>query len=289
MPLKPSYPKEKRVLWYLGVDRDKKNISDICKTFDVSRKTYYKWRKRDFGLSGNIHTSLKRNTKLTWEVKRFIEKHKLISNYGPLKMKLLVKKELGLDISTTIIYRYYKRKKLIRKPQRKMSWYEPMKHALSIKKAGEGVQMDVKYVYQLGKRNFQFSVFDPYTKKYYFSIFKTKESINAINTFKLAEKYFKFKILSIQTDNGSEFRGIFHDWLQNNNIPHYFIPKKSPWWNANVERVHRTIDDEYYQNTNRIWNTPYEWLEYYNFKRIHLTLNGLTPHEKYLESVTLDC
>ncbi len=289
MSLKPSYPKEKRVLWYLGVDRDKKNISDICKIFDISRKTYYKWRKRDFGLSGNIHTSLKRNTKLTWEVKRFIEKHKLISNYGPLKMKLFVKKELGLDISTTIIYRYYKKRKLIRRPQRKMSWYEPMKHALNIKKAGEGVQMDVKYVYQLGKRSFQFSVFDPYTKKYYFNIFKTKESINAINTFKLAERYFKFKILSIQTDNGSEFRGIFHDWLQKKNIPHYFIPKKSPWWNANVERVHRTIDEEYYQNTNRIWNTPYEWLNYYNFKRIHLTLNGLTPHEKYLESVTLDC
>ena len=77
-----------------------------------------------------------------------------------------------------------------------------------------------------GKRNFQFSVFDPYTKKYYFSIFKTKESINAINTFKLAERYFKFKILSIQTDNGGEFRGIFHNWLQKNNIPNYFIPKK---------------------------------------------------------------
>jgi len=178
---------------------------------------------------------------------------------------------------------------LIRKPQKKMSWYEPMKHTLSIKKAEEGVQMDVKYVYKSGKRNFQFSVFDPYTKKYYFSIFKTKESINAINTFKLAERYFKFKILSIQTDNGGEFRGIFHNWLQKNNIPHYFIPKKSPWWNANVERVHRTIDDEYYQNVNRIWKTPYEWLDYYNFKRIHLTLNGLTPQEKYLESVTLDC
>jgi len=291
MPLKPSYPKEKRVLWYLGVDRDKKSISDVCKIFDISRKTYYKWRKRDFGLSNNNNnnTSFKRNTKLTWEVKTFIEKHKLISNYGPLKMKILVKKELGLDISTTIIYRYYKRRMLIRKPQKKMSWYEPMKHTLSIKKAEEGVQMDVKYVYKSGKRNFQFSVFDPYTKKYYFSIFKTKESINAINTFKLAERYFKFKILSIQTDNGGEFRGIFHNWLQKNNIPHYFIPKKSPWWNANVERVHRTIDDEYYQNVNRIWKTPYEWLDYYNFKRIHLTLNGLTPQEKYLESVTLDC
>ena len=76
MSLKPSYPKEKRILWYLGVDRDKKNISDICKTFDISRKTYYKWRKRDFGLSGNTNTSFKRNTKLTWEVKRFIKASK---------------------------------------------------------------------------------------------------------------------------------------------------------------------------------------------------------------------
>jgi len=28
-------------------------------------------------------------------------------------------------------------------------------------------------------------------------------------------------------------------------------------------------------------------LRYYNFERIHLTLNGKTPHEKW-ESVTLD-
>jgi len=115
---------------------------------------------------------------------------------------------------------------------------------------GQGVQMDVKYV---------------------------------------AEKYFDFKIMSIQTDNGGEFRGDFHNWLNKQNIPHYFIPKKSPYWNAQVERVHKTIDDEYYQNPIRIWKTPYEWLEYYNFERIHLTLNGLTPQEKYLQSVTLDC
>ena len=73
------------------------------------------------------------------------------------------------------------------------------------------------------------------------------------------------------------------------NTPHYFIPKKSPYWNANVERVHRTIDDEYCQNPLRVWKNVYEWLNYYNFERIHLSLNGLTPQEKYLQSVTLDC
>ena len=148
--------------------------------------------------------------------------------------------------------------------------------------------MDVKYVYESGKRKYKFSVFDPYTKLYFFMIFKTKESKNSIGAFLLAEEYFGFKILSVQTYNGSEARGEFHAWLTEQDIPHYFIPKKSPWWNANVERVHRTIDDEYYQNPHRVWLNPYQWLEYYNNERIHLSLGDLTPREK-LKSVTLDC
>lgn len=285
-----KYDREQRFKWYLQVDKYHRSVKETCKIFGISRKCYYKWRLRDYGKRGNTYLPAKNqpNLKLTYEVRKFIEHHKLISNYGPAKMKLLVKKELDLDLSTTIIYRYYKRKRLIRKPQRRLPWYKPIKRALIIDKPGKGVQMDVKYVYEEGARKYQFSVLDPFTEKHYFMVFPTKESKNAITTFKEAERYFGFKIVSVQTDNGSEFRGCFHGWLTKNNITHYFIPKKSPYWNAQVERVHRTIDDEYYHNPYRIWKTPYEWLHYYNFKRIHLTLNGLTPQEK-LESVTLDC
>lgn len=217
------------------------------------------------------------------------EQKKEKTNYGPLKMKMLVKRGLGIDISTTIIYRYYKRKKLIRKPQRKYSWYSPMREKLVITKAGEGMQLDVKYVYEKGRRMNQFSVFDPYTQKHHFTVFSTKKSKDAIIALKSAERYFRFKEAPLQTDNGSEFRGCFHyQLIHTRKIPHYFIPKKSPWWNSKVERVHRTIDEEYYQNTKRIWKTPYEWLHYYNFERIHLTLNGKTPHEKWLR-IILDC
>ncbi|NCU42168.1 MAG: transposase [Candidatus Moranbacteria bacterium] len=291
MSISASYSREKRILWYKAVEREKKKVSEVCRIFSISRKTYYKWRKRDFGLGGNTYSPRmeKRNTKMTWEVRTFIEKEKRRTNYGPLKMKLLVKRELGIDISTTIIYRYYKRRKLIRKPQRKYSWYSPMKEKLVITKPGEGIQLDVKYVYEKGRKIYQFSVFDPYTEKYHFTIFPTKESKNAIVALQNAERYFRFKAVSIQTDNGSEFRGYFHYWLTHTRkISHYFIPKKSPWWNGKVERVHRTMDEEYYQNTQRVWKSPYEWLHYYNFERIHLTLNGKTPHEKWL-SVTLDC
>lgn len=291
MPSPIKYDRLQRFRWYLQVDKYHQSVKETCRIFGISRKCYYKWRFRDYGKRGNTYLPAKRqpNLKLTWEVRKFIEEQKRITNYGPLKMKYLVKRELGIEVSTTIIYRYYQRKHLIRKPQRRLPWYEPMKQALTVKKPGEGAQMDIKYVYEDGVRKYQFSAFDPYTKKYYFIVFPTKESKNAIAAFGRAEKYFGFKILSVQTDNGSEFRGKFHSRLIKNNIPHYFIPKKSPWWNANVERVHRTIDDEYYQNPYRVWKTAYEWLDYYNFKRIHLTLNGLTPQEKYLQSVTLDC
>lgn len=290
MPSPIKYNRQQRFRWYLQIDKHKKSVSEVCHIFGISRKTYYKWRKRDYGKTNKHYTSYKGQpkTKLTSEVKVFIEKQKLLTNYGPLKMKYLVKRELNIDISTTIIYRYYKRKKLIRKPQKKLPWYEPLKYKVTVKRPGEGVQMDVKYVYEDNERKYQFSVFDPYTKMYHFTIFESKESKNAIIAYKEAEKYFKFKIISVQTDNGSEFRGYFHVWLTKNNIIHYFIPKKSPWWNSNVERVHKTVDDEYYINPYRKWKNVYEWLEYYNFNRIHLSLNGLTPQEK-LESVTLDC
>jgi len=290
---KPKYEREQRFRWYREVDKYHRPVKEVCQIFGISRKCYYKWRGRDFGKRGNTYLPAKNqpNLKLTWELRKFIEDQKLVTNYGPLKMKMLVKKKLDLDISTTIIYRYYKKRKLIRKPQKKLPWYEPMKSALIIQKQGEGVQMDVKYVYEQGIRKFQFSVFDPFTEKYHFTIFPSKESKNAIVAFLRAQKYFGFKILSVQTDNGGEFRGDFHRWLvkRKPHVPHYFIPKKSPFWNAQVERVHKTIDDEFYHNPFRVWKTPYEWLHYYNFERIHLTLNGLTPQEKLLQCVTLDC
>lgn len=285
-----NYPREERFKWYLQVEKYNRSVKDTCQIFGISRKTYYKWIKRDNGVTPVNYESKKKqpNIKLTYEVRKFIEEQKLITNYGPLKMKMWVKRELGIDLSTTIIYRFYQRKGLIRKPQRRLPWYKPMKRALIVNKQGVGVQMDVKYIYYTGKRQFKFSVLDPFTEKYHFTVFSTKESKNSIIAFKKAEKYFGFKILSVQTDNGSEFRGYFHNWLTKKKIKHFFIPKSSPYWNAQVERIHKTVDDEFYHNPYRVWKTVNEWLHYYNFERIHLTLNGLTPQEK-LESVTLDC
>lgn len=289
---KPQYPREERNKWYAQVEIKHKSVVEVCEIFGISRQCYYKWQRVDRAERRRYRTDLpaknQPNLKLTPPVQDFIYQTKLKTNYGPEKMKREVKKKLGLVVSTTVIYRFFRKKKLIRKPQKKQPWYEPMKQKLAIYGPGEGAQMDVKYVYESGKRKYKFSVFDPFTKLYFFMIFDTKESRNSITAFLAAEKYLGFNVLSVQTDNGSEARGEFHTWLTASQIPHYFIPKKSPWWNANVERVHRTIDDEYYLNPFRIWKTPYQWLEYYNTERLHLSLGDLTPREK-LQSVIVDC
>jgi len=281
-----------RFKWYRQVDIYRRSVKETCEIFGISRKTYYKWRKRDYGFLPNTYlspTKKQPNLKLTEEVCRIITACKLKTNYGPLKMKLYLEKHHNINVSTTIIYRFYLRRKLIRRPQKKLPWYMPMKRALVVKEPGEGVQLDTKHIWEDGFIKYLFSVLDPYTSKYFAKVFLTKESRNAILLHREAEKYFGFPILSIQTDNGSEFRGEYHRWLEKQNIPHYFIPKKSPLWNSKIERIHKTIDDEYFLNPDSSFQTIKEWLDFYNFERIHLSLNGLTPHEKYLKSVTLDC
>ena len=70
------------------------------------------------------------------------------------------------------------------------------------------------------------------------------------------------------------------------------IPKSSPNWDGAVERAHGVIDQEYYLNPTRPWQTLQEYLHFYNHEWIRLDkyLNGLTPVEKwqqYLLTVSL--
>ena len=276
------YQKDLRLRWYRLVEAEHRPVGGVCKLFGIPKKTYYKWYARDHGYGSNDHCPRKVDVKLklTSELKGFIESLKRKTNYSPKKMRWAVERRFGITVSTTIIYRFYRRRGLIRRPQRKLGWHAPLTNPLLITQPGEGIQLDVKYVYPHGRREYQFTVIDPFTKKCYAEIFPTRESKNAALAIERASKYFGFPILSVQTDNGSEFRGGFHGWCETNHIPHFFIPKKSPYWNGKVERIHRTVDEEFYQNPFRIWRTLQEWLTYYNTERLHETLGGITPQEK---------
>lgn len=283
----PAAPREMRFRWYRQVEKYGKTVEEVCDIFGISRKTYYKWYRRDHGLGSNEYKSRAEHphTKLTPKVRAFIVSEKLKYNYGPTKMKIRVRDKLGIDLGRTTIYEFYKKKQLIRKPRKKQKWYTPMKEPFQACQPGENVQLDVKYV--PGPRAtwlYQFRFIDTVTNLQHVYESEIRDSISAIKAFQSTERSFLFAISGIQTDNGGEFRGVLHEYLIKRGISHRYIPKRSAPWNGKVERTNRSVDDEFYLNKTKPWKTLRAYTKWYNFERPHLGkgMNGMTPHEKLL-------
>lgn len=91
-----------------------------------------------------------------------------------------------------------------------------------------------------------------------------------------------FAFQLIQTDNGQEFSTAFEQRLKADNITQRRIRLGRKNDNAHIERFNRTIQDECLGR----WPAPQsiseklkEYLEFYNTKRLHLSLQGRTPNE----------
>lgn len=292
-----SAPLEIRARWYLQVDKYGKAVSEVACIFGISRKTYYKWYHLDHHHKVRKFKSKSPHpqTRLTPEIRRIVYEQKLKYNYGPEKMRLFLRDNHQVKVSGTAIYKYYLKRKLIRKPQKQQAWYIPLKEPYYAKISGENVQIDVKYV--PGENltwHYQYRFLDTVTNLQHATEMSNKDAVSAIKAFKLAQRYYPFKITGVQTDNGSEFRGNFHKYLIRRNIVQRYIPKRSAPWNGKVERANRSIDDEFYLNPFRPWTTLIGYVEWYNHHRPHLGkgMNGLTPFKKYLslkeQSVTLE-
>lgn len=93
------------------------------------------------------------------------------------------------------------------------------------------------------------------------------------------------KPISIRTDNGPEFTSkAFQLWLHNNKIAWGKIEKGCPQQNAIVERFNRTyredvLDAYLFHHTTQAQQITDRWIEEYNTKRPHQSLNQLTPKE----------
>jgi len=93
-----------------------------------------------------------------------------------------------------------------------------------------------------------------------------------------------FLVKAIQVDGGSEFMAEFEEACQMHNIELFVLPPKSPKLNGHVERMQRTFRDEFYTRPlpPRVPELQREldaYLDYYNRRRPHRSLNGLAPLE----------
>lgn len=282
----PAAPREMRFRWYRQ-EENGMSVPHVCDIFGISRKTYYKWYRHDHGLRSNQYKNraLHPQTKIKGRVRILLVEAKEQYNYGPEKMRVYLKRETGVDVSGVAIYKFMKKKHLIRRPQKKQTWYAPLKEPYRASQPGENVQLDVKYVPAPGGYwDYQFRFMDSATNLQFATTLPLRDARSTIRAFHAAERFLPFPIMGIQTDNGGEFRSVFHEYLVRRGVTQRYIPKRSAPWNGKVERANRSVDDEYYLNFGRPWKRIHDYTHWYNHERPHLGkgMNGLTPYEKYL-------
>ena len=101
---------------------------------------------------------------------------------------MLVKRRFGIDISTTAIYKFYKKKGIIFRPQKRLPWYQPIKEAVIPKAPGDVVQMDAKYIWEDNTRKYQRTFIDIYTGIQFASVTSTMTAEDTINAVPLKQK-----------------------------------------------------------------------------------------------------
>ena len=135
---------------------------------------------------------------------------------------------------------------------------------------GERVQIDVKFVPEscivgdaAGEKFYQYTAIDEFSRWRYLEAFQEHSSYSSAQFLEHLIKAAPFRILCIQTDNGTEFTKkfvsdkarphLFEQKLEQLGIQHKLIKPFTPRHNGKVERSHRK-DNEYFYASHKFYS-----------------------------------
>lgn len=144
---------------------------------------------------------------------------------------------------------------------------------------GERAQMDIKY---LPAGRYQLTLIDDCTRMTAATVLSGRTQSDVIEALPRLYAAFPFRLRCIQTDNGAEFESAFHRELETAGIRHVRIRPRQPHLNGKVERVQRTIAEEYWDGVTTPPGPTWEYglqryLKLYNRRRPHRSLDYQTP------------
>ena len=199
-----------------------------------------------------------------------------------------INKVLCINISLSSVRRILKRHHRIAKPkyhrnQRYKSIPRP-----KVLSPGDLVEIDTIHLFNpiSKQKRYIYTIVDLYTRMAYARVYKDLKPIHSLNTILEAEQYFGFSFKTVQSDNGLEFARYFEMRLETKGIQIRHTRLGRPNDNAHIERFNRTIQEEctgnYYLETEPLKsmdNKILSYIDFYNYKRIHLSLEYRTPAE----------
>jgi len=270
--------------------------------FGVGRSTYFLWKHEFKHTHGKLSSLVPQSTRphhvrqmhYDYRLATFIRSvREQYGRIGKHKLEILLAayaQEIGATpLKSTAIGKIIKRNHYFFEGRRR--YKKRRTGVLRVKKAPKEktpgyIEMDCVIVFILGERHTFITAIDVVTK-YAACVYahtatttKTHALLTQLHTL------YGDKLRAVQTDNGSEFLGVFDQYCQTHTIPHFFTYPRSPRINGGIERFNRTIQEEFIDRTDSLYlgadaitTNLQRYLDWYNEIRPHQSLGNLSPSQ----------
>ncbi len=213
-------------------------------------------------------------------VSRILELREELQRCAPVIHAHMVRE--GYTVSLASVGRIIARYGLARKRKR-APWGSRIPRPLS-DKPGALVEIDTMHVVRANYSRFYiYAVIDTFSRLGYAKYIPHMTQNASILVVREASCYFGFPFQVVQSDNGPEFKQGFEYLLSRNKIQIRHSRIQRPNDNAHIERFIRTIQDECFERgcprEQTVERQLHKYLEYYNERRLHLSLGLMTPRQ----------
>jgi transposase InsO family protein len=280
------WPAATRVQYVVGYEYVQKNwgvsARQFCRTAEVPYPTFARWwaawrRSGKYGLLDRSRRPHRSPNSLAVAIVQVVRQFHRELGVGVRRLHAHLTQS-GVQCSLSSVYRILRRAgALVLKPRKpKQVW---IRYAKAV--PGERAQMDLKY---LPRGLFQLTLIDDCSRYLAACIISKRTTAAVCEVLPALLKELPFDLRCIQTDNGSEFGLALTALLKARGIRHVRTRPRTPRLNGKVERVHRTMQEEFWD---AVEDAPPErwkpWLRdyvrFYNRRRIHSALGYKTPSE----------
>lgn len=309
----PNLPKARALALHMLI-REQLPLRVVANRCGVHRSTVWRWKRkwdklnenvqfdnpnrpsRLYGLASHLHRCTWRIPTLSSRphtspraisvalVERVLELRRQLKRCAEVVWHHLVHDE-GAVISLSSVRRILKRNYCFLGARKKRIRPDNPRRPL-VTKPGELVETDTIHYVRMGtkRRVYVYTVIDVFSRMAYAEVHPKILPGIAARVVQHARNEFGFDFQMIQADNGPEFSRYFEQVLRGDNMPVRHTRLGRPNDNAHIERFNRTVQEEclghYITRSTPITHMQGKldtYLHYYNYKRVHLSLQCKTP------------
>jgi transposase InsO family protein len=296
-----------RLAWMDYYRTHGRNAALTCRRFGISRQTFYRWKRRfdphDLSSLEDLSHRPHRCRRPPWTpqlVAQVLSLRQRYPRWGKDKLVVLLR-EQGVAVSTSMVGRilcYLKTHGRLHEPPRPATaarrprkirhrpWAVRKPRFWPIAQPGDLVQIDTKELRPTrGVVRKHFSARDMVSRWDVLHVADRATAATALEFLDALLARMPFPLRALQVDGGSEFAAEFELACQARGLPLFVLPRCSPKLNGQVERAHRTHNEEFYELTPTDWSLPQlnrqlrTWETIYNTVRPHQALDYLTPQQ----------